>query len=302
MKVRNVKMKQPQWFESDNKISIKTSEGIADVNKFYFNGYAEVLDLMMIKGESVFSIRCTANHKFLTKEHDWVKVVELISGMELTNGWYVESVMATGEIMPTFDIEVPTTHDYVLENGVVTHNSSSIILGNTSPSIEPFKANCYRQDTLSGSYMNKNRYLDQIIKDMCSKNSKLDYQDIWSSIISSGGSIQSLDIFDDWTKSVFKTAIEIDQRWVIDHAADRQQFIDQGQSVNVFFKPDTGIKYLHAVHFTAWKKGLKTLYYCRSEKIIKADKVSQKVERNIIEEIDIKQLAEGGNECLACEG
>ncbi len=184
---------------------------------------------------------------------------------------------------------------------VAPNASSSILMGNTSPSIEPFKANCYRQDTLSGAYMNKNKYLDAIIKEKCLDNKKLDYQEIWSSVISNNGSVQHLDILDDWQKSVFKTAIEIDQRWIIEHAADRQQFIDQGQSVNIFFKPDTGIKYLHAVHFMAWKKGLRTLYYCRSEKIIKADRVSQKIERNIIEEIDIKQLAEGV-ECLACEG
>jgi ribonucleoside-diphosphate reductase alpha chain len=174
-------------------------------------------------------------------------------------------------------------------------------MGNTSPSIEPFKANCYRQDTLSGSSMNKNKYLDKIIKDMCAENKNLDYQEIWSQIISNSGSIQSIDLFDDWTKSIFKTAIEIDQRWIIDHASARQAFIDQGQSVNVFFRPDTNIKYLHAVHFSAWKKGLKGLYYCRSEKIINADKVSQKVERNIIEEIDIKSLIDQ-DECLACSG
>jgi ribonucleoside-diphosphate reductase alpha chain len=184
---------------------------------------------------------------------------------------------------------------------VAPNASSSILMGNTSPSIEPFKANCYRQDTLSGAYMNKNKYLDKIIKEKCSEDKKLDYGDVWSTIIANGGSVQHLDFLDDWTKSVFKTAIEIDQRWIIEHAADRQQFIDQGQSVNLFFKPDTNIKYLHAAHFLAWKKGLRTLYYCRSEKIIKADKVSQKVERNIIEEIDLKQLAEG-TECLACEG
>lgn len=184
---------------------------------------------------------------------------------------------------------------------VAPNASSSILMGNTSPSIEPFKANCYRQDTLSGAYMNKNKYLDAIIKEKCSENKKLDYGEVWSSIIANGGSVQHLDILDDWQKSVFKTAIEIDQRWIVEHAADRQMFIDQGQSVNVFFKPDTAIKYLHAVHFMAWKKGLRTLYYCRSEKIIKADKVSQKVERNIIEEIDLKQLADG-TECLACEG
>ena len=184
---------------------------------------------------------------------------------------------------------------------VAPNASSSILMGNTSPSIEPFKANCYRQDTLSGAFMNKNKYLDAIIKSKCNENKKLDYQDIWSSIISSNGSVQHLEILDDWTKSVFKTAIEIDQRWVIEHSADRQQFIDQGQSVNLFFMPDSNVKYLHAVHFLAWKKGLRTLYYCRSEKIIRADNVSQKVERNVIEEIDMRQIAEG-NECLACEG
>lgn len=95
--------------------------------------------------------------------------------------------------------------------------------------------------------------------------------------------------------------MEIDQRWIIEHAADRQEWIDQAQSVNVFFRPDTNIKYLHAVHFQAWKQGLKTLYYCRSEKIGKADKVAKKIEREVIQEIDLKALAEG-NECLACEG
>jgi len=96
--------------------------------------------------------------------------------------------------------------------------------------------------------------------------------------------------------------MEIDQRWIIDHAAHRQEFIDQAQSVNVFFRPDTHIKYLHAVHFQAWKQGLKTLYYCRSEKIGKADKVSRKIERQVIEEIDLNALASGEDVCLACEG
>ena len=94
--------------------------------------------------------------------------------------------------------------------------------------------------------------------------------------------------------------MEIDQRWVIEHAADRQEYIDQAQSLNLFFRPDVNIKYLHAVHFLAWKQGLKTLYYCRSEKIGKADKVSKKIQRQIIEEIDLKQLTEGEG-CRACE-
>jgi len=184
---------------------------------------------------------------------------------------------------------------------VAPNASSSILMGNTSPSIEPYRANAYRQDTLSGASLNKNRYLDAIIKEKCDADSKLDYNEIWSSIIANDGSVQHLDILDEWQRDVFKTSMEIDQRWVIQHAADRQAYIDQAQSLNLFFRPDANVKYLHAVHFQAWKSGLKTLYYCRSEKIGKADKVAKKIERQAIQEIDLKALAEG-NECLACEG
>ena len=100
-------------------------------------------------------------------------------------------------------------------------------------------------------------------------------------------------------KEVYKTSMEIDQRWVIDLAADRQNYIDQAQSLNLFFRPDAHIKYVHAIHFMAWKKGLKTLYYCRSEKIGKADKVSKKIERQVIKELDMTQIAQG-NDCIAC--
>jgi ribonucleoside-diphosphate reductase alpha chain len=184
---------------------------------------------------------------------------------------------------------------------VAPNASSSILMGNTSPSIEPYRANAYRQDTLSGSHLNKNRYLDKLIKGKCDEDSKMDYNEVWSSIIANDGSVQHLDFLDDISKDVFKTSMEIDQRWIIEHAADRQEFIDQAQSVNLFFRPDTNIKYLHAVHFQAWKQKLKTLYYCRSEKIGKADKVAKKIEREVIQEIDLKALTEG-TDCLACEG
>ena len=222
---------------------------------------------------------------------------------------------------------------------IAPNASSSIIMGNTSPSIEPYRANAYRQDTLSGAYLNKNKYLDQILlnylkakydnSERLSDNSlapstdgiaadhghstlacKADlgdsaiaeYQEIWSSIIANDGSAQHLDFLDEWTRDAFKTSMEIDQRWVVQHAADRQEYIDQAQSVNLFFRPDSHIKYIHAVHFLAWQKGLKTLYYCRSEKIGKADKVSKKIERQVIQEIDLKAMASGEDDgCLACE-
>ena len=189
---------------------------------------------------------------------------------------------------------------------IAPNASSSILMGNTSPSVEPYRANAYRQDTLSGSYLNKNKFLNRVIEQHLNPNpdgsiSTDDYNEIWSSIIANDGSAQHLDILDENEKAIFKTAMEIDQRWIIEHAADRQQYIDQSQSINLFFRPDANIKYLHACHFLAWKHKLKTLYYCRSEKLAKADKISKRIERNIIKELDMSAIAQG-NDCIACEG
>ena len=184
---------------------------------------------------------------------------------------------------------------------IAPNASSSIIMGNTSPSIEPFRANAYRQDTISGSFLNKNKYLDALIKGKIEKNKKLDYDEIWSSIIANDGSVQHLDCLEESEKYIYKTSMEIDQRWLIEHAADRQVFIDQAQSLNLFFRPDVNIKYLHAIHYLAWKQGLKTLYYCRSEKLGKADKVSKRIERQVINELDMNALV-NDEECIACEG
>jgi len=185
---------------------------------------------------------------------------------------------------------------------IAPNASSSIIMGNTSPSVEPYRANAYRQDTLSGAFLNKNRYLDQLIKfKIESGETKQDYDEIWSSIIANDGSAQHLRFLSQDERDVFKTSMEIDQRWVVEHAADRQNFIDQSQSINLFFRPDTNIVYLHAVHFLAWKKGMKTLYYCRSEKLGKADRVSRRIEREVIKEIDMSAMI-NDEECIACEG
>lgn len=161
--------------------------------------------------------------------------------------------------------------------------SSSIIMGNTSPSIEPYRANAYRQDTLSGAHLNKNPHLDKIIKERYD-----DPDEVWKSVIANDGSAQHLDKLSDWEKQVFKTAMEINQQVIVELAGARASFIDQGQSINLFFLPTVNIKYLSDIHFLAWKRGLKGLYYCRSEKVKNTDKVSQKVERVLIDE------------CLAC--
>ena len=184
---------------------------------------------------------------------------------------------------------------------IAPNASSSIIMGNTSPSVEPYRANAYRQDTLSGAFLNKNKYLDKIIQKHAEIHPEGWADEVWSSIMANDGSVQHLEWLDENERAVFKTSMEIDQRWVIELASDRQQYIDQAQSLNLFFRPDAHIKYIHAIHFMAWKKGLKTLYYCRSEKIGKADKVSKKIERQVIKELDMVQVAQG-NDCIACEG
>jgi ribonucleoside-diphosphate reductase alpha chain len=179
---------------------------------------------------------------------------------------------------------------------IAPNASSSLIMGNTSPSVEPYRANVFRQDTLSGAFVYKNRFLKAELAAL-----GMDNDDTWASIISNEGSIQHLDV-PEQLKEVFKTAMEIDQRWLVELAADRQKYIDQGQSINLFFPANVSIKYLHAIHFLAWKSGLKSLYYLRSEKVRKADKVGAQIKRQRIEdEIDLKTVADGDT-CLACEG
>ena len=169
---------------------------------------------------------------------------------------------------------------------IAPNASSSIICGTTSPSIEPYRANAYVQKTMSGSFLVKNKYLEKILEKKGINNDKT-----WTSILANRGSVLHVKELSDYEKDIFKTAIEINQQWVIEHASDRQQYICQGQSVNVFVPADVNVKELHEIHMLAWKRKLKTLYYCRSEAIKRAELVSKKVERTIIPEAD----------CLACE-
>jgi ribonucleoside-diphosphate reductase alpha chain len=148
--------------------------------------------------------------------------------------------------------------------------SISIICGNSSPGIEPYAANSFTQKTLTGSFTVRNKHVKKILADK-----GLDNDDVWSSISMNEGSVQHLEFLSQDEKDVFKTAQEIDQRWLIEHAADRTNFICQAQSVNLFFPGDVHKKYLHEVHWNAWKKGVKSLYYCRSTSIQRAEKTHE---------------------------
>ncbi len=150
--------------------------------------------------------------------------------------------------------------------------SISIICGNSSPGVEPYAANSFTQKTLTGSFVVRNKNLVKLLDE---KGQNTD--ETWSSIATHEGSVQQLDFLTQDEKDVFKTAYEIDQRWIIEHAADRADSVCQAQSVNVFVPGDVHKQYLHNIHYMAWKKGVKSLYYCRSTSIQRAEKVSHKV-------------------------
>lgn len=171
---------------------------------------------------------------------------------------------------------------------IAPNASSSIICGDTSPSIEPYRANAYTQKTKTGSFLVKNPYLKRLLE-----TKGQDTDSVWSSIITNSGSVAHLECLDEYEKEVFKTALEIDQRWIVDLAGERQPYICQSQSVNLFFPATVDIPTLHHIHMRAWIKGLKSLYYLRSEAVKRADVVSHKVKREALNDYET---------CLACEG
>ena len=171
---------------------------------------------------------------------------------------------------------------------IAPNASSSILCGNTSPSIEPFRANAYTQKTKSGSHLHKNKFLEDVLEKLGRND-----DNTWKGIVSNKGSVQHLDFLSDELKEIFKTAVEINQSWVVEHAAVRQQYVCQSQSVNLFFPPDVNKGDLHNIHMLAWAKNMKTLYYLRSEAISRADNVSNQIKREIIFEQE---------DCLSCEG
>jgi ribonucleoside-diphosphate reductase alpha chain len=152
--------------------------------------------------------------------------------------------------------------------------SISIIAGNASPGIEPIAANVFLQKTLSGSFTVRNRHLQKLLAAKGRDN-----EEVWSSITLNKGSVIHLDFLTETEKAVYKTAFELDQRWVIEHAADRTPYVCQSQSVNVFVPANVSKRDLHQIHMMAWKRGLKSLYYCRSLSIQRADAVSEKAVR-----------------------
>jgi ribonucleoside-diphosphate reductase alpha chain len=176
----------------------------------------------------------------------------------------------------------------------IAPNASSGVILSTSPSIEPAKANAYTHRTRSGSFLVKNKYLEELLETRGENN-----KSTWSSIITNKGSVQHLPFLTEGEKAVFKTAQELDQEWLITHAAERQKYICQGQSVNLFFPAGAQKSYVNKVHIKAWKEGLKGLYYLRTEAKSRAENVSEKVERVALQE-DNRSIVYSKKNCPWC--
>lgn len=172
--------------------------------------------------------------------------------------------------------------------------SISIICGGTSAGIEPIPANVYTHKTLSGSFTVKNKYLEQALEQ---KGQNTD--EVWTSILEHEGSVQHLDCLDEHEKSTFKTAFEIDQRWIIEHAADRTPYICQAQSLNVFLPADINKWDLHMLHWTAWERGVKSLYYCRSKSVQRASFAGADEKEASMSGMEVPNT--DYDECLACQ-
>jgi ribonucleoside-diphosphate reductase alpha chain len=183
----------------------------------------------------------------------------------------------------------------------IAPNANSSMILSTSPSIEPWKSNAFAHRTRVGTHLIKNKYLDKKLWEVAEvfghDSDWVGKQ--WESVIHHEGSVQQLECFDPWTKSVFKTAFEIDQHWVVQHAADRQPYICQGQSVNLFFPSGVDRSYVNSVHLDSWKKKLKGLYYLRTSSGHTAEQVGKKVERVALKDFVEENVEEG---CLSCEG
>ena len=207
----------------------------------------------------------------------------------------------------------PDAGDYGIEErfsnklAIAPTASISIICGGASPGIEPIAANSFTHKTLSGSFTVRNKHLKRLLE----KKGR-DDDETWSSISTNEGSVQHLDFLDETEKAAFRTAFEVDQRWLIEHAADRAPHVCQSQSLNLFLPADVHKRDLHQLHLLAWKKGVKSLYYCRSKSIQRAEAVAHEGTNHAVASLPLMGTVNGGEkpvegnqtdyeECLACQ-
>ena len=271
MKIKKITTNSNSWFDLKNEVKVSTSEGVKTSSKFYFNGFHPTFKITMSDGNTVTS---TYNHQFMV-DNDWKRADMLEIGDTFNNGLTV-STIEDGGVQPTMDMEVNEVHHYILENGVMSHNSS-FALGQVSPSIEPLPSNYFNKVLAKGNYTWRNPELAKVLEKY-NQNT----EETWDDIRDHRGSVQHLEYLTEHEKNVFKTFEEIVPLVIIQQAAARQKYIDQAQSLNLMIPHDTPIKDINSLIKEAWKLRVKTLYYQRSSN------PSQELVRNILN-------------CVACE-
>ena len=177
----------------------------------------------------------------------------------------------------------------------IAPNANSSMIVSTSPSIEPHKANAYTHRTRAGSHLIKNKYLSKLLEKY-----NMNKSEVWTGIVTNRGSVQHLQFLTDEEKEVFKTAVELDQIRLVELAGQRQKYLDQGQSLNIFFPAGASKKYVQQVHFRAWETECKGLYYLRTEVSNRAENITTKVELNKL--TDYSEVKKSEEECVSCQG
>ena len=248
-------------------------------------------------------------HSFLQKKRIPIESVMAKVWNKRIFSYIKEQADSASKILAKDKGACPDANDYGVQErfsnkiAIAPTASISIICGGSSPGVEPIATNSFTQKTLSGSFNVRN----PILKKVLSKKGK-DTEEVWSSITVNKGSVQHLEFLDDNEKAIFKTAFEIDQRYLIELAGDRTQFVCQSQSLNIFLKPDIHKKELHNIHYSAWKKGIKSLYYLRSMSLQRAEVVNQDASNvkvplkgKINENEEPKENELDYEECLSCQ-
>ena len=275
----------------------------------YFIDKTENMNGLLKAGNSAFRERslglgAMGFHSLLqSKSIPWESAIAKSLNMKIFST-IKERAYAQTQVLAQERGECPDAKGHGVRNShllAIAPNANSSIIAVTSPSIEPWKSNAFTHRTRVGSYLVKNPHLEKVLRAQAESVTDIKYgqdklvEDHWKSIILNEGSVQHLDWMSDWQKEVFKTAFELDQRWLVDHAGDRQEFICQGQSVNLFFPAGTEKSYVNSVHLRAWKRKLKGLYYLRTNAGASAEKVSEKIEQDKLKDFQ-------DDDCLSCQG
>lgn len=273
MKVKKITKKEDYWVDFETPVLVNTISGPQECYRAYINGIKEIF---LIKFSDGTTLKATGNHRLMSEQGEWVAVDHLKEGFVFNNGLEVVGKEFSGKEF-VLDMEVKDEHHYILENGVISHNSS-FILGQVSQSIEPWVSNYFTKDLAKGLFTFRNPFLQKILEDKGQDNAT-----VWRSILRKGGSVQHLECLDDHEKDVFKSFGEISQKDIVIQAAQRQKYIDQGQSLNLMVPPNIPAKEASDLLILGWKMGIKGFYYQRSAN-------------------PVHQLKESIMGCSSCEG